>query len=66
MTLYDSIRIGTKYVFDLTVPTANGEHREMVEGRVLEKTTVGTTQFLILDRERAINMDYVTRALGRF
>ena len=66
MTLYDSIRIGIKYAFDLTVPGANGEHREMVEGRVLEKTTVGTTQFLVLDRNRAINMEYVTRVVGQF
>lgn len=66
MDLYSKIKVGERYQFDLTVSTPRFDHHEMVAGVVLEKTTIGETRFLILDQQRAINMDYVTRVIGRF
>lgn len=65
--MYNDIRVGSRYTFDLTVPGAKGqEYRELVSGWVLEKVQIKETKFLVLDQQRAINMDYVTRALGEF
>lgn len=65
--MYNDIRVGNHYTFDLTVPNPKGrDHKELVSGWVLEKVQVRETKFLVLDQQRAINMDYVTRALGEF
>lgn len=65
--MYNDIRVGNRYTFDLTVPNPKGrDHKELVSGWVLEKVQVRETKFLLLDQQRAINMDYVTRVLGEF